>query len=313
MGIILVYELITAVVHESPRWLICAGHDSHAEKALSWLRGSREIAEEEAEEIKRLLLKSPKLPLKQKLLELKNRHVILPVILSLMLIFFHQFSGINVIVFYAATIFQSAGIKHSRETALYAVGGLQIVATFISSFLVDRLGRKVLLFLGSIGMFLGSAALGTHFFLVRPSLCQTDVNSSNSSDLPLNYFSDTCNSHLAPLAISALMLFGFAFSIGWRALPFIVMSELFPLRLRGFLGGMGVSVLWFFAGIVTGFYPNFEEAAGAYTAWWSFALVSFAGTFFVLIFLPETKGKSLEEIEAYFKGDPITHELADPV
>lgn len=307
LGIVLVFELLTATLsYESPRWLLSMGREERAEKTLSWLRQSQEIAKEEAEEIKRLLTRSPRLRLKQKLLEFKHRRVLIPLILSVILIFFHQFSGINVIIFYAAIIFETAGIEHAKETALYAVGGLQIVATFISSCVVDRFGRKVLLVLGSIGMFLSSAALGTHMFLTRPSNCQPD-NASNSSSS-----SDSCNSHLAPLAISSLMVFGFTFSVGWRALPFIVMSELFPLRLRGILNGFGMCMLWVFAGTVTGFYPKLEEALGAYTAWWFFALVSFAGIFFVIIFLPETKGKSLEEIEAYFKGQKATHENADP-
>lgn len=295
-GLIIVFEVLTIVLlHESPRWLIYKGRDTSAEKALCRLRHSQEIAREEAEAIKNLLQRSPKLSITRKLCELRQRHLYMPLILSLMLIFFHQFSGINVIIFYAARIFQTAGISHAREAALFAVGVLQIIATGISSVLVDLAGRKVLLVLGSIGIAISSAGLGAHFFITRDAFC---VNTSSNATALLAV---SCNPQFAPLAISSLIGFGFAFSIGWRALPFIVMAELFPLRLRGILGGIGSCSLWFYATIITGFYQDYEQAVQPYIAWWSFAFISFLGIFFVIIFIPETKGKTLEEIEMYFK------------
>lgn len=297
--IIVIFMTLTATLYESPRWLVSKGHHSRAEKALSWLRKCPEKAKMEVEATIELIESVPKLSLKLKLLEFKKKHVYKPLILSVTLIFFHQFSGINVIIFYAAIIFQKAGINNARETALYAVGLLQIVATAISSSLVDLTGRKVLLVLGSIGMAISSTGLGMHFFFTRASLCISE-NITNATDY-LDAGTSSCNPQLAPLAITSLMAFGFIFSVGWRALPFIVMSELFPLQLRGLLGGIGMCSLWFYAGIVTGFYQDYEATVQPYTAWWSFALISFIGAFFVLICIPETKGKSLEEIEMYFR------------
>ena len=304
-GIVAVFMITTSALYESPRWLLSNGHECYAEKALSWLRQSQEIAKEEADEIKRHLLKSPCLSLKRRLFEFKERHVYMPLILSILLIFFHQFSGTNIIIFYAATIFQSAGIQQARETALYGVGALQIVGTIVSSCLVDLVGRKVLLVIGSIGISCSSAALGTHFFITRPSLCES-VNSSL-----VDSATDTCNPQFAPLAIGSVMVFGFAFSFGWRALPFIVMTELFPLQLRGVLGGIGLFTVWLFTGLLTGFYQNFEEAFGIYTAWWSFALISFGGMLFVFFFIPETKGRTLEELEMYFKDTASVPEVTE--
>ena len=295
----LLFEILVLLLYESPRWLISTGRDSSAEKALSWLRQSHEVAKEEAEEIKNIVQNSPKLSIARRLYELRQRHLYVPFILSLTLIFFHQFSGINVIIFYAATIFQTAGIHYAREAAMFAVGALQILATIISSGLVDRAGRKVLLVSGSIGMTISSASLGAHFFITRSSLCG-NASSDDANSTVLNSTTDNCAA-FAPLAICSLVGFGFAFSVGWRALPFIVISELFPLRLRGLLGGIGLCSLWVYASLITGFYQDYEQAVQQYTAWWTFSLISFLGIFFVLIFIPETKGKTLEEIEAYFK------------
>ena len=304
-GLVFLFMILSLTLYESPRFLLCKGHDSDAKKALCWLRQSAEIAEEEISEIKQLIATSPKLSMKKTLWEFKKRHVYIPLVLCLVLIFFHQFSGINVITVYAATIFQTAGIAQARETALYAVGALQIIATVISSITVDWVGRKVLLVIGSIGMTLSSGALGTHFFVTRPELCNMQTaNWSNGSEF-LNTTAmpvDNCNPQFSPLAITSLIIFLFFFSIGWRTIPYIIMGELFPLRLRGILGGIGTTTLFFFFGIVTGFYQDFELAVRPYTAWWVFAFVSFIGLFFVLLFLPETKGKTLEEIEVYFKS-----------
>ena len=300
IALVILFVVLILPVIETPRFLMSKGLESEARRALCWLRQSAEIAEEEIVEIKKLTESSPKLSFKKKLLEFKKSHVYIPLTLCIGLIFFHQFSGINVIVFYAATIFQTAGISSARETALYAVGAMQIIATVISSVTVDFVGRKVLLFIGSTGMALSSAALGTHFFITRPELCNatSDFNTTASTV-------DACNPQFGPLAITSLIAFIFAFSVGWRTMPFIIMNELFPLRLRGFLGGIGSSILFIFLGIVTGLYQDFELAVGAYTAWWVFAFVSFIGIFFVLLFLPETKGKTLEEIERRFKSKKV--------
>ena len=300
-ALVFCFVVLILPVIETPRFLMSKGLESEARRALCWLRQSAEIAEEEIVEIKKLTESSPKLSLKMKLREFKKSHVYIPLTLSIGLIFFHQFSGINVIVVYAATIFQTAGISSARETALYAVGAMQIIATVISSITVDFVGRKVLLFIGSTGMALSSAALGAHFFLTRPELCNGTSDFLNITASTVDG-TLTCNPQFAPLAITSLVAFIFAFSVGWRTMPFIIMNELFPLRLRGFLGGIGSFFVVTFLGIVTGLYQDFELAVGAYTAWWVFAFVSFVGIFFVLLFLPETKGKTLEEIERRFKS-----------
>ena len=306
-GIVIIFEILMLVVPESPRWLLSKGHEAQAMKALQWLRGSKEIAREEADEIKKFIETTPKLSLKEKLLEFRKRHVYLPMMLVASLIFVHQVSGINPIIAYAATILKTAGVDRARETALYTIGGLQIVAAAMCSLLVDLIGRKPLLILGSIGLTISSTSLGTHFYITRPSLCKVE-NSTNVSDVPgpPSGTDDPCNPQFAIFAVCSLVSFCFAYSFGWRCLPSIVASEIYPLRVRGVLGGISDSYTWTLGAVSTGFYYEYEQAVHPYTAWWSFAFVSFISIFFVLIFLPETKGKALEEIESYFKGKTHT-------
>ena len=305
-GLVVLFFVLALTLPESPRFLLWKGRESKAKKVLYWLRQSAETAEEELAEIKQIIETSPKLSLRKKLREFKAKHVRIPLILCLTLIFFRQFCGINAIIYYAAAIFRTAGVSKARVTALYAIGAVQIVATVISSGTVDLAGRKVLLIIGSIGMAISNAALGTHFFLTRPDFCgQQATNwSSEFSNVTTSTadISSTCNPQLGPLAITSLIAFIFVFLMSWRSIPFIAMNELLPLRLRGLLGGITISTLGVFASIIIGFYQRFESAVGAYTAWWAFAFLSFIGMFFVLFFLPETKGKSLEEIEMYFKS-----------
>ena len=305
LGLIICYVSLAAINFQSPRWLLSKGKEKAAKKTLVSLRRSEELANHEVKDILDLIRNAPKLPFKEKLLEIRHKHVYKPLIIAEVVAFIYQFSGSNVVVFYAAVIFDSAGVQHARQTAFYSIGFVTIVATGLSSILVDKLGRKVLLIVGSIGIFLSCTGLGAHFFLTRPALCQqATLNLSNVSVFHTNETSSVCNPHFAPLAISSLIIFSFASSLSWRSLTFILMSELFPLRLRGVLGGIMDSTIWTFAAIVTGFYPEFEQFAHPYTAWWCFAFIALLGLLFVIIFIPETKGKSLEDIELYFRGRP---------
>ena len=303
IGLIIICEVFVAILYRSPRWLLSKGNETAAKKALVWLRRSEELARQEMKAITDLIRDTPKLSLKEKLFEFRHKHVYKPLAIAEVVGFIYQFSGTNVVLFYAALIFERAGVTEARQTAFYSLGVVQIVATILCLILVDKFGRKVLLIIGSIGITVSSTGLGTHFFLTQPSLC---LNLSNFSNMSMfngtNEVTTDCNPHLSPLAICTLIVLSFAYSFSWRCLPFILMSELFPLHLRGVLGGINDGTVWLFAGIVTGFYPEFEELVYPYAAWWCMASVALFGLFFVAIFVPETKGKTLEEIELYFRG-----------
>ena len=328
IGIVILFEILMLVVPESPRWLLSKGYEAQALKALQWLRRSEEIAREEADEIKKFIETAPKLSLKEKLLEFKKKHVYLPVILMLLLLFFIECSGINVIIAYAALILQSGGISGTR-----VIGLSQLIAAIISSFLVDRVGRKALLILAGIGVTVGNVGLGTYFCILQSGDCEgltgnnITVTSSNISVTSFNITwsgdcegndtspnitinstietetddTDPCNTDFAPLAICSLVVSAFMHGLGWRCVPPILRTEVYPLRLRGFLGGIIDFAGWLMIALAVGSYYPFQEAVGKPKAWWSFAMLSFLGVFFIIAFIPETKGKTLEEIETHFK------------
>lgn len=186
-----------------------APNEKAAKRTLIWLRRSGELANQEVKDIMELIRNVPKLPFKEKLLEFRHKHVYKPLIIAEAVAFIYQFSGSNVVVFYVAVIFQSAGVPEARRTAFYSIGFVTIVATGLSAILVDKLGRKVLLIVGSIGIIVSCTGLGTHFFLTCPAICQqatlnlSNVTESNETSSSMS----VCNPHLFPLAICSLIIF----------------------------------------------------------------------------------------------------------
>ena len=206
-----------------------------------------------------------------------NSRKLKPVLVMLSVMFLQQMSGL-----------QEAGVSDPSQMASYVVGGTNIVFTLLSVFTVDYFGRKLLLLFSGIGMLFGTVILGTHFYATRPSLC---INNTI-----LETTGSTCNSHIAPLAITGLVIFYATFSVGWGPVPWILLGELLPLNIRSLGGSIAIFVNWGTAAIVTGFYFNYSELAYSWFAWWTFSIFNCIGVIFVVLFVQETKGKSLEDL-----------------
>ena len=298
------FEIGGLFICETPRWLLAHGHRKEAISALKCLRGRNFDIGNELATMELDLSRKPHLKMSKVLTHFKKRDVILPLLVVLFIMFFQQIGGLNASTAYSALIFKEAGVTNYRATATYAVGGTGVVFTIVSLFIVDRFGRKRLLIASGIGMLLGTVALGTHFYITRPSLCSSPTNST-LPDLMLSNMDDLCNVKFVPLAIASLILFNAAFSIGWGPVPWVLLGELIPLRVRGVGSGIATLVNWATAAIVTGFYLDYAERVKQWFAWWTFSVLNVVAILFVVIFVFETKGKSLEEIhDRYVKhGD----------
>ena len=297
VGLVAVFELSAVWLYETPRWLLSNGRKSQAVAALKWLRGPKVSIEQEVKDIEAAL--SEKKPtMTQVLKEFSKRKAFIPLILVILLMFFQQIGGVNAIAAYAATLFQDAGVKNAQETALYAIGVANLAATLVSVFWVDYAGRKVMLLMSGLGMLIGSIMFGTHFFITRPSLCTNDTVQALQTSTGVS----NCNTQFAPLAIVSMLLFSFAFGLGWGPGPGILLPELLPLKVRGIASGIATFVQWATAALVTGVYLKFADAVRPWFAWWTFALLILLGLFFVIVFIPETKGRSLEEIQKKFEA-----------
>ena len=292
---------------ETPRWLAANQRPKEACQVLKLLRGKDTDISAEIKELQANIAESGKLTWKDKLNYLSSRSAYKPLILSVILMLFQQFTGSNVVLFYAGTILSDAKVANSNQVAGYAVGTTQVLAVFVSVLLVDCLGRKILLVVSSILICVSTGMLGLYYFLTE-FVCERyyhinatgmEIHLNNASSLPL--YCDPISSKFYALAVVSIVLFIIAFSIGWSTIPWVMMSELSPLRVRGILSGVATFVNWSSAAFITGVFPMYQGVVQHYGSWWTLTAITFLSIPFVLLFLPETKGKSLEQIEESFK------------
>ena len=283
LGLVLVFLALMLLTKETPRWLMAHGKPDTAKEVLKFLRGPACNINKELTGMADALNRQPQLTFRQSLNEFKHRAVYFPLILALGLAFFQQLSGINAAIFYAAPVFTDARVSKPTVVATFAVGAVQVVFTLVSVLLVDLTGRKVLLVIGSVVLSISGVMVGTEFFLAD-SHCHPDVQ---------------CR--FSPMAIVGIIVYIIAFSIAWGAIPWLMMSELIPQRVRGISSGLVTAFNWTLGAIVTGTYQPYSAAVKPWFAWWTFAAFMALSIPFVLVLLPETKGHSLEEIEELFE------------
>ncbi|AHF14593.1 sugar porter family MFS transporter [Niabella soli] len=267
----LVYTLLVFSIPESPRWLIARkGDDIIARKVLQQL-GIQNVSEEINS------IKSSAAEEQQNgstnFLNKKYRRIVW---LAFFVAFFNQWSGINFILYYAPEILERAGLA-SKDSLLnsIAIGGTNLIFTFVGLYLIDRVGRKTLLVWGSIGYIISLGMVAYAFY-----------------------------THAAPgFLLSFLLLFIASHAIGQGAVIWVFISEIFPNNIRALGQSFGASVHWVFAAIITLITPVFLDAENGifkdnpWPIFAFFAFMMFLQLVWVLTKVPETKGVSLEAIE----------------
>lgn len=266
-------------VPETPRWLLMKNQKADALRALMMLRGPHVDVEDECRDIEEGFDSQEAFSLS----ELKKPEYFRPLMVSVAIMFFQQFSGINAVMFYAESIFKSAGFEESSKPSII-VGAVQVIATFIACLLMDKAGRRNLLMLAGIIMMLTCMSFGWYYYILK-------------SGKPTGLVT-----HLPMLS---LVIYIAGFSLGWGPIPMLVMSEIFPAKARGTASGIAIFAVWIFAFIITKEFVVMQEMIGQAQTFWFFGLCCFCGVVFVYKNLPETKGKSLEDIELYFLGRSV--------
>jgi len=258
----LLYILFVIFIPRSPRWLISKGRIEEAEKVLSMINPHID-SRKELREIQKLDAK-----------EQTGENIFLkkyrfPLILAFLIAFFNQLSGINAFLYYAPRIFESAGLGES--TALLSsigIGVVNLLFTLLGVFLIDRLGRKQLLLYGSIGYIISLSLVAAAFFL-------------NWGGMWVPVF---------------LFLFIASHAIGQGAVIWVFISEIFPNRLRASGQAFGSSTHWVLAAIIPSSIPFLFSTIGPGYVFAFFAFMMVLQLVFVIFMMPETKGKSLEEL-----------------
>ncbi|XP_041988024.1 facilitated trehalose transporter Tret1-like [Aricia agestis] len=261
---------------ESPVWLASRGLDSEAE--VTWLHLSEHaVRVERDDDEKSEKTEEPKSLFTREVFF--SSAVMRPLVVGFALLFFQQFSGIDAVIFFTVEIFQSAGSTLDAMTATVVVGVVQLLSNGVSTMLVDRSGRRPLLLLSGATMCLSMLSMGAAF-----------------------YFEFEHESLLGYLPIASLVVFMLGFSLGFGGLPFLLLGELFPTHYRSQLSAMASAVNLLSMFTVIKSYHSLEHLLTSAGTFWMYACFCAVAFVFVLTMVPETKGKSLAEIERAFRG-----------
>ncbi|KAG2303291.1 hypothetical protein Bca4012_062085 [Brassica carinata] len=268
-------------IPESPRWLAKMGLTDDFETSLQVLRGFDTDITVEVNEIKRSVASSTKRSA-IRFVDLKRRRYYFPLMVGIGLLVLQQLGGINGVLFYSSTIFKSAGVS-SSNVATFGVGAVQVVATAVATWLVDKSGRRLLLMISSIGMTISLVIVAVAFYLKEFVSPESDMYNI-----------------LSMVSVVGVVAMVISCSLGMGPIPWLIMSEILPVNIKGLAGSIATLANWFVSWLVT-------MTANMLLAWSSggtftlYALVCGFTVAFVSLWVPETKGKTLEEIQALFR------------
>lgn len=275
-GIVLFAGML--VLRDTPRWLAGKGRTDEARQALASLRGTSPDAPDIHAEVRAIQEASGQETQSARWSELLSPVVRPAFVVGIGLFFLQQLSGINAVIYYAPTVFREAGFDSSATQLLatMGVGAVNVLMTLVGMALIDRIGRRRLLFLGFAG-----TALGLGLIAVGAA---------------------TGSASLDILAIVGLALYIGAFAASLGPLPWVMMSEVFPLRVRGLAMGVTSVSNWGFNFLVVFSFPLLVQGLGLAGVFGIYTVVCLAGLVFTLRYVPETSGLSLEAIEHHLRS-----------
>ena len=267
----------TFFVPPSPRWLASKGRFDEAQHVLEQLRDTKDAAKREVEEMKTQEKQAHKHVAARELLRQ-------PWVLKLLLIgvglgFTAQFTGVNAFMYYTPIILKHTGMgTNAALTATIGNGIVSVIATLLGIWAIGRYGRRHLLMTGLVIVIMMQAALGSVLMFMPQNLTQSYA------------------------ALACILLFLLFMQMCISPVYWLLMSELFPMQVRGLLTGTAVSMQWLFNATVAFLFPIAVDTLGNPT-FFVFAAINIGSLIFVFLCLPETKGKSLEQIEKHMKKE----------
>ncbi|MGC9353413.1 MAG: sugar porter family MFS transporter [Mariniphaga sp.] len=260
------FFLLMFFVPESPRWLAKNGNETRVINILTKI-GGKEYARKEYDSIHENL-EQDKGKVNFKFLKAPGMRKIL--LIGIVIAAFQQWCGINVIFNYAQEVFAAAGYGVSDTLFnIVVTGSVNLIFTFVAIYTVDKLGRRALMIIGSAGLAGIYALMGAGYYF-----------------------------HVTGWPLLLLVVIGIAcYAMSLAPVTWVVLSEIFPNRIRGAAMSFATASLWIASFLLTYTFPLLNSAFGASGTFWLYGLICVAGLLFIYKRLPETKGKSLEEIE----------------
>jgi sugar porter (SP) family MFS transporter len=262
------YCILILFVPESPRWLIV--HKGNYDTARKTLEVSDPAGVDEAIESLKISIAEDKQ--KESLASFFTKRYSVPIMLAFLIAVFNQLSGINAIIYFAPRVFELAGIgKDGAFLQSAGIGVVNLIFTMLGLYLIDRIGRKKLMLIGSIGYILSLSAVAAAFYF----------NQLGGMIVPV-----------------LLFVFIASHAIGQGAVIWVFISEVFPNSVRAYGQSLGSSTHWILAAIITTVFPIMATRFGPAPLFLFFAIMMVLQLLWVIFKMPETKGVPLEQLEA---------------
>jgi MFS transporter, SP family, arabinose:H+ symporter len=260
----LIFTALTLLISESPRWLILQKNDITSAKAVL-----NEIDPDSADKTLASILNSQSSNAKMGKVNFFSKQYATPILLAFLIAFFNQVSGINAIIYYAPRVFEMAGLaKSSALLSSVGIGLTNLIFTMLGVTLIDKLGRRTLMFIGSFGYIISLSLIARAFYAEQ---------------------------------FDGMTFFVFAFiaahAIGQGAVIWVFISEIFPNEVRASGQAFGSLTHWVFAAIITNVFPYFAGKFGGTPIFIFFTIMMICQLLYVWFMMPETKGVALEDIK----------------
>ncbi|MQY79364.1 MAG: sugar porter family MFS transporter [Bacteroidetes bacterium] len=270
---------------QTPRWLISKGRN---EEGLNVLRKVEDpdLVDESFNKMKEEMELNSKSKVPWN--EIFKPWLRTALFIGIGIMFFQQFTGINTIIYYSPVIFKMAGFVSNTDSILPAVivGAVNVLFTVVSIALLDRVGRRPIFFVGLTGMTVALVALGLSFF-----------------------FQETLGDSLKVFTVASMLLYIMFFALSLGPLGWLIISEIYPLKIRGVGMSLGSLSNWLFNGVVAFTFLKLVNALSPAGAFWLYAAIGIVGVFWGYYYLPETKGHTLEKIEEHWRKGKKPREL----
>ena len=268
------FFILMWLVPESPRWLTKAGKTDKALKVFERI-GGKEYAIKETDDVALSLAVADEHGTKEKFTNLFSKELAPIITLGIILAVFQQWCGINVIFNYAEEIFSAAGYGISGTLFnIVLTGTVSLIFTVMSMFMVDRWGRKALMLTGAGGLAIVYVIIAAGYYLQMKGV------------------------FMVFWVVTAISIYGLTLApVTW-----VLLSEIFPNKIRGHAMSVATFALWFSCAVLTISFPFMNKALSTSGTFGVYAAICFIGFFYILRKLPETKGKSLEQIERELTG-----------